>query len=111
MSQPLIEQAIRTRTPIEATFAGDPASRLLCPTILGYKAGADGSVYLNLLSYQIGGYSKSGLDAVARHHNWRCKKVAAIHGVKLRADLVWETVSPYTQPSSCVDQVIVQNEG
>lgn len=98
----LIIQSIETKTPITAIYDGH--LRILCPHVMGHKNNV-----LNVLAYQSGGESSSGLVALGSGHirNWRCMQVAKLQDVSLTsAD--WATADNHSAPSQCVDQIVAQ---
>ena len=68
MSIQAIRYAIVHRQPISATYQG--RHRILHPHVVGTKNGV-----WNVLSYQSGGESSSGLSADPAQ-NWRCMRVS-----------------------------------
>ena len=80
-----------------AVYDGLP--RLLCPHVLGRKAGR-----LRVLCYQFGGNSNSGLavasDAMG---GWRCLAVEKLSQVELRTG-PWRT-EPRAERQTCIDEV------
>ena len=107
-SQPDKEQAVREiylllrlaaagRQPVAAVYDGLP--RLLCPHVLGRKAGR-----LHTFFYQFGGGSHSGLPmAPERIGEWRCLAVEKLSQVELRAD-AWHT-EPRSPQQTCIDEI------
>jgi hypothetical protein len=107
-SQPDKEQAVREiylllrlaaagRQPVAAVYDGLP--RLLCPHVLGRKAGR-----LHTFFYQFGGGSRRGLpmapDGIG---GWRCLAVEKLSQVELRAD-AWHT-EPRAPRQTCIDEI------
>ena len=64
-----LRSAIIHRQPIAALYRGD--RRLLCPHLLGWNRHRR----LQVLCYQYGGDSESGLEPVGSPDNWRCLAV------------------------------------
>ncbi len=97
MSIQAIRHAIVHRQPISATYQG--RHRILCPHVIGIKNGV-----WNVLSYQAGGESGSGLSANPAH-NWRCMRVSQLSRVVPVRDREWQTAPNHTRPTTCVDVV------
>ena len=107
-SQPDKEQAVREiylllrlaatgRQPVAAVYDGLP--RLLCPHVLGRKAGR-----LHTFFYQFGGGSRRGLPMVPDGiGGWRCLAVEKLSQVELRAD-AWHT-EPRAPRQTCIDEI------
>jgi hypothetical protein len=77
----------------------DGLSRLLCPHVLGRKAGR-----LHVFFYQFGGSSHRGLPmGPAGVGGWRCLAVEKLSQVELCAD-EWHT-EPRSSRQTCVDEV------
>lgn len=107
-SQPDKEQAVREiylllrlaaagRQPVAAVYDGLP--RLLCPHVLGRKAGR-----LHTFFYQFGGGSHRGLPMVPDGiGGWRCLAVEKLSQVELRAD-AWHT-EPRAPRQTCIDEI------
>src|SRR6202000_2239852 len=75
----LLRAAVR-KQPVAARYDDQP--RLLCPHVLGRKAGRQ-----HALAYQIGGRSNTPLPVVAAAGGvWRCLAVEKFSDVELRAD-------------------------
>ena len=76
----ILRRAAARRQPVAAIY--DDLPRLLCPHVLGRKAGR-----YHALVYQIGGRSNSGLPVVPSEAGvWRCVAVEKLSQVELRAD-------------------------
>ena len=97
----LIRAAMKKEEPIEAIYRAKP--RLLCPHVLGEKGNR-----INVLSYQIGGESGSGLKPAGSPDNWRCMRLDEISGASARPDLEWQSVSRHTRPQTCVDIIYTE---
>ena len=107
-SQPDKEQAVREiylllrlaaagRQPVAAVYDGLP--RLLCPHVLGRKAGR-----LHTFFYQFGGGSHRGLPMVPDGiGGWRCLAVEKLSQVEVRAD-AWHT-EPRAPRQTCIDEI------
>jgi hypothetical protein len=93
----LLRVAAARRQPVAAVYDGLP--RLLCPHVLGRKAGR-----LHAFFYQFGGNSHSGLPIGPEGKGgWRCLDVEKLSRVELRAE-AWHTESrPPRQ--TCIDAV------
>ena len=96
MSLPAIRHAITHKQPISATYRGK--HRILCPHVVGRKNGV-----LNVLSYQSGGESTSGLSPNPAD-NWRCMRVSELRTV-VSSYTEWKTAPNHTRPQTCVDDV------
>ncbi len=91
----LLKTAIIERSCISLRYQAH--LRLMCPYILGRTS--DGRP--QLLAYQYGGESSSGLGKVGSPDNWRCVAVEKLSDVKLIAGR-WITPPGHAQPQSCV---------
>ena len=96
----LIRTAVIGRSPIAAVYHGRP--RLLCPHRLGWNN--DGRP--QVLCYQYGGDSVSGLQPSGSPDNWRCLAVVKLLNLSLWKD-VWRTAPNHTRPQTCIAQVDV----
>jgi hypothetical protein len=92
----LLRLAATRRQPVAGVYDGLP--RLLCPHVLGRKAGR-----LHVLVYQFGGSSHSGLPVTPGVGVWRCLAVERLGQVELRAE-VWHT-EPRSRRQTCIDEV------
>jgi hypothetical protein len=93
----LLRVAAAGRQPVAAVYDGLP--RLLCPHVLGRKAGR-----LHTFFYQFGGGSYRGLPMVADGlGGWRCLAVEKLSQVELRAD-AWHT-EPRAPRQTCIDEI------
>jgi hypothetical protein len=93
----LLRRAAARNQPVAAMYDDQP--RLLCPHVLGRKAGRR-----HALVYQIGGRSNSGLPVVAAGGGvWRCLAVEKLSDVELRAD-GWRS-EPRASGQTCIDEV------
>lgn len=93
----LLRLAAARRQPVAAIYDG--LLRLLCPHVLGRKSGR-----LQVLCYQFGGSSQSGLPmAPGGIGGWRCLAVERLSQVKLRAD-AWQT-EPRSAQQTCIDEI------
>jgi hypothetical protein len=93
----LLRRAAARKQPVAAMYDDQP--RLLCPHVLGRKAGRR-----HVLVYQIGGRSNSGLPVVAAGGGvWRCLAVEKLSDVELRAD-GWRS-EPRSPGQTCIDEV------
>jgi len=89
--------AVARRRPVAAVYDG--LLRLVCPHVLGRKAGR-----LHVFCYQFGGNSASGLaKALEGMGGWRCLAVEKLSQVELRAD-AWHT-QPRSPQQTCIDEV------
>jgi hypothetical protein len=93
----LLRLAAARRQPVAAVYDGLP--RLLCPHVLGRKAGR-----LHTFFYQFGGGSHRGLPMVPDGiGGWRCLAVEKLSQVELRAD-AWHT-EPRAPRQTCIDEI------
>jgi hypothetical protein len=93
----LFRRAAARRQPVAAIYDGLP--RLLCPHVLGRKAGE-----LHVLVYQIGGSSSSGWPLTASQSGiWRCLAVEKLSQVALSAE-AWHT-QQRSRRQTCIDEV------
>jgi hypothetical protein len=93
----LLRLAAAGRQPVAAVYEGLP--RLLCPHVLGRKAGR-----LHTFFYQFGGGSHRGLPMVPDGlGGWRCLAVEKLSQVELRAD-AWHT-EPRAPRQTCIDEI------
>jgi hypothetical protein len=93
----LLRRAAARRQPVAAIYDGLP--RLLCPHVLGRKAGE-----FHVLVYQIGGSSSSGWPLTASQSGiWRCLAVEKLSQIELSAE-AWRT-QPRSRRQTCIDEV------
>jgi hypothetical protein len=93
----LLRLAAARKQPVSAMYDDQP--RLLCPHVLGRKAGQQ-----HALVYQIGGRSNRGLPMVAEGGGvWRCLAVEKVSDVEFRAD-GWRS-EPRAPGQTCIDEV------
>ena len=93
----LLLVAAARKQPVVAIYDG--LLRLLCPHVLGRKAGR-----LHGLFYQFGGRSHSGLLKVREGAgDWRCLRVEKLSRVEWVAD-AWHT-EPRSGRQTCIDEV------
>ena len=93
----LLRRAAARRQPVAAIYDGLP--RLLCPHVLGRKAGE-----FHVLVYQIGGSSSSGWPLKASQSGiWRCLAVEKLSQIELSAE-AWRT-PPRSRRQTCIDEV------
>jgi hypothetical protein len=93
-----IRAAILHRRPIAALYRG--RRRLLCPHLLGWNRRRR----LQVLCYQYGGDSETGLQRDAPSENWRCLAVENLSQVEL-LDGPWQTAANRSRPQTCVEDV------
>ena len=101
----IIQQAIRKRQQIHATYKGRP--RQMCPHAVGYKNGRE-----KALLYQFGGESRSGIKPTGSQtygspENWRCVFVRELTEV-IAVDGQWHTALTYSVRQTCIDRIDVQ---
>jgi hypothetical protein len=93
----LLRRAAARRQPVAAMY--DCLPRLLCPHVLGRKAGE-----FHVLVYQIGGSSSSGWPVAASQSGiWRCLAVEKLSQIELSAE-AWRT-QPRSRRQTCIDEV------
>lgn len=118
MSYALVREAIRTRTPITATYHGH--YREMCPHVIGIKHGRPATrgrggkpgkpetqEEEHALCYQFGGTSDSGLHPDGSPANWRCVRISELANVQLQPG-PWHTAPNHSRPQTCVDDVDVE---
>ncbi|SRR6266542_1441491 len=93
-----VRSAIVHRRPIAALYRG--RRRLLCPHLLGWNKRRR----LQVLCYQYGGDSESGLQPAGASDNWRCLAVENLSNVEL-LDGPWQTAENHSRPQNCIDEV------
>src|SRR2546423_15512707 len=91
----LLRVSIRRRVPIAATY--NSCRRQLCPHRLGWNRDDERQV----LCYQYGGDSVSGLDEPGSRSNWRCLAVDKFARVEVIPD-VWPTAPNPSRPQTCI---------
>ena len=94
----VLRKAIRTRTPIRASYK-DGRHRLLSPHVLGMTGGR-----WRVLCYQSSGATASGLSVDARK-NWRCFTLRHLHAVRIDALSKWRTAGNHSQTQRCVEDI------
>lgn len=93
-----VRAAIVHRRPIAARYRG--RRRLLCPHLLGWNKHRR----LQVLCYQYGGDSESGLKPAGASDNWRCLAVEDLRQVEL-LDGPWQTAENHSRPQTCIEEV------
>jgi len=93
-----VRAAIVHRRPIAALYRG--RRRLLCPHVLGWNRNRR----LQVLCYQYGGDSESGLKPAGASDNWRCLALENLSQVEL-LDGPWQTVETRSRFQNCIEQV------
>src|SRR5215470_11474266 len=93
-----IRAAIVRRRPIAALYRG--RQRLLCPHLLGWNR----KRRLQVLCYQYGGDSETGLQPAAPSENWRCLAVENLSQVE-SLDGPWQTAENHSRPQTCIEDV------
>jgi hypothetical protein len=93
-----VRAAIIQRRPITALYRG--RRRLLCPHLLGWNRHRR----LQVLCYQHGGDSQSGLKPAGASDNWRCLAVENLSQVEL-LDSPWQTAENHSRPQTCIEEV------
>jgi hypothetical protein len=93
-----VRAAIIHRRPIAALYRG--RRRLLCPHLLGWNRHRR----LQVLCYQYGGDSESGLNPADTADNWRCLAVENLSQVEL-LDGPWQTADNRSRPQNCIEEI------
>ena len=93
-----LRSAIIHRQPIAALYRGD--RRLFCPHLLGWNRHRR----LQVLCYQYGGDSESGLMPAGASDNWRCLAVENLSQVELLHGH-WQTAENHSRPQTCIEEV------
>jgi len=93
-----VRASIVHRRPIAALYQG--RRRLLCPHLLGWNRHRR----LQVLCYQYGGDSESGLQPAGSPENWRCLAVENLSQVEL-LDGPWQTAENHSRPQTCIEAV------
>jgi hypothetical protein len=94
----LLRAAIIQRRPIAAVYRGH--RRLLCPHRLGWNKLRRRQV----LCYQYGGDSETGLEPAGSKENWRCLALENLSQVEL-IDGPWQTAPNHSRPQTCIAEV------
>ena len=97
-TQAQVRVAIVHRRPIAALYRG--RRRLLCPHRLGWNKHRR----LQVLCYQYGGDSESGLKPAGASDNWRCLAVENLSQGEL-LDGPWQTAENHSRPQTCIESV------
>ena len=92
-----VRSAIMHRRPIAAYYR--ERRRLLCPHLLGWNKHRR----LQVLCYQFGGDSESGLNSAKASDNWRCLAVENLSQMEL-LDGPWQTAN-HSRPQTCIEHV------
>ena len=99
----LLRTAVRAKRPIAAMYGGH--RRLLCPYVLGRnKLG-----HLQLLCYQYGGTSRSGLGHAGSPENWRCVAVNKLSRVEM-INGPWRAAERHSRVQTCIETVELDAE-
>jgi hypothetical protein len=96
----LVREAIINKYPIIAIYDGH--TRGLCPHALGTKKGR-----AQVLCYQFGGGSNSGINASGSFSNWRCLFVDKLSDVQICPG-PWHSGGNHSCPHTCLDQIDVE---
>ena len=99
----LLRDAMLRKSPISAVYKEQ--NRLLCPHILGLNK----SSRLQVLCYQFGGESSSGLEPENSSANWRCISVARLSAVAL-IDLPWVSGPEHSSVQTCIEYIELDAE-
>jgi hypothetical protein len=98
----LLAVAVQEQILILADYNGQ--RRLLCPHSLGTNRKGQ----TNVLCYQSGGGSNSGIGHPGSDSNWRCFRVDKLEGVELCPSAPWSTGGNHSCDNTCVANVDVQ---
>jgi hypothetical protein len=93
-----VRAAIVHRRPISALYRG--RRRLLCPHLLGWNKNRR----LQVLCYQYGGDSESGLKPAGASDNWRCLAGENLSHVE-SLDGPRQTAENHSRPQNCIDEI------
>ena len=93
-----VRAAIIHRRPIAALYR--ERRRLLCPHLLGWNR----QRRLQVLCYQYGGDSESGLMPAGASDNWRCLAVENLSRLEL-LNGPWQTAENHARPQTCIEEV------
>jgi len=93
-----VRAAIIHRRPIAAFYRG--RRRLLCPHLLGRNR----LRRVQVLCYQYGGDSETGLKPAGSSDNWRCLAVENLSQVEL-LDGPWQTAENRSRPQNCIEEI------
>ena len=99
----LLRTAMLQKKPIAAFYAGH--RRLLCPYVLGRNK--DNRV--QVLCYQYGGHSASGLKAKGSPDNWRCIALDKLSDVEILS-APWQSADRHTRVQTCIEHVELDAE-
>jgi hypothetical protein len=91
----LVWTSVKNRRPIAAVYHG--RRRLFCP----HRLGRNKTGQLQVLCYQYGGGSDSGLGVAGSPDNWRCVVLEKLSKVEL-LDETWRTAPNHSRPQTCV---------
>lgn len=94
----LLKQAMVEKKPVSAVYR--ERRRTLCPYVLGRTK----DDRLQVLCYQSGGESRSGLGHKGSDENWRCIAIEKLTEVKLTEER-WQSPASRSRPQSCVSKV------
>jgi hypothetical protein len=97
-AEQLVRQSIQTKQPISAVYKN--CRRLLCPYLLGKNHAGRKQV----LCYQFGGESRSGLEGRNSPNDWRCVALEELLEVQL-IDQGWRAPSNRYQPQTCIEEI------
>ena len=97
----LILEAVLNKTLVSAVYQGH--YREMCPHVIGFNRRGQEQV----LCYQYGGTSSSGLAPAGSSDNWRCMPIRGLSDVKVLKGGPWRSADrPGRQPQTCVARVI-----
>jgi len=100
----LVWTAVANKQPIEASYQA--RHRLFCL----HRLGRNREGQFRVLCYQYSGESRSGLDSLGSHANWRCVALEKLSRVKL-VEGAWRTAPNHSRPASCVSEADIDAEG
>src|SRR6266481_5728329 len=92
----LLRDAMLRKSPISAVY--NRRQRLLCPHVLGCNK----DNRLQVLCYQFGGESSSGLERGNSPANWRCIPVGQLSSVEI-TDLPWVSGPKHSSVQTCIE--------
>jgi hypothetical protein len=99
----LLRDVMLRKSPITAVYKEQ--HRLLCPVILGLNKNSR----LQVLCYQFGGKSSSGLEPGNSPANWRCIPVARLSSVEI-IDLPWVSGPKHSSVQTCIEYIELDAE-
>jgi len=101
----VIVAAIRRGLSLEVIYDG--YARLVSPIRYGWKETEKEGMHKNLFCYQFGGYSSRGLGPDGSMQNYRCWNLENISGASVVEIPTHSGLKWTSEPSTCIDRVIV----